>query len=221
VQPSGSTVPSNLLRFSIRFAAPVEGPVLRRLVLSRAGGERIDAPFLEQELWSADGRVLTVLMHPGRVKQGLTAREERGPILSEGDDLTLTLDDQPIKRWRTGPRDDRGPATSTWTLLPVRMGKRQPLVVALDAPIDGLNVDYLAVADERGRRVHGRARLSDGETHWTFTPDATWRGGTYRLVVRGTLEDPSGNRANSRFETAVDATPGRPLDTMREFAPTP
>jgi hypothetical protein len=150
VQPSGSTVPANLLRFSIRFAAPVDGRVLPKLALSRAGGERIDAPFLEQELWSADGRVLTVLMHPGRVKQGLIAREERGPILSEGDDLTLTLDGQPIKRWRAGPGDDRGPAPSAWTLLPVRIATRQPLVVVLDAPIDGLDADYLAVADEHG-----------------------------------------------------------------------
>lgn len=221
VQPSGSTVPANLLRFSIRFTGPVDSPVLPKLALSRVGGERIDAPFLEQELWSADGRVLTVLMHPGRVKQGLIAREERGPILSEGDDLMLTLDDRPIKRWRAGPVDERGPVPSAWTLLPVRVATRQPLVVVLDAPIDGLAVDHLAVTDERGRRLSGRARLSDGETRWTFTPDATWRGVTYRLVVRGTLEDPSGNRTGSRFETAVDAPPGPPLDTMREFAPTP
>lgn len=221
VQPSGPTVPANLLRFSIRFTAPVEGSVLPKLALLRADGERIDAPFLEQELWSADGRVLTVLMHPGRVKQGLIAREELGPILSEGDDVALTLGGHPIKRWRAGPVDDRGPAPLTWMLSPVRVATREPLVVVLDAPIDGLDADYLAVADERGRRLKGRARLSDGETRWTFAPEATWRGGTYRLVVRGTLEDPSGNRPDSRFETTTDAPPGSPVDTVREFAPTP
>lgn len=31
VRPSGSEVPANLLRFSIEFAAPVEGPVLPRI----------------------------------------------------------------------------------------------------------------------------------------------------------------------------------------------
>lgn len=220
VQPSGSMVPANLLRFSIRFAGPVGDPVLPRLTLSRAPGDRIHGPFLEQELWSADGRVLTVLLHPGRVKRGLIAREERGPILVEGDDVALLLDGRPIQRWRVGPFDDRGPLPSAWTLLPVRVGTRHPLTVVLDAPIDALDVDYLAVADGSGRRVSGRARLSDGETRWRFTPDERWRDARYRLLVRGTLEDPSGNRPNSRFETAGPASQGPPLDTVLEFSAT-
>ena len=49
-------------------------------------------PFLEQELWSPSGKILTVMMHPGRVKTGLKARDEKGPILSVGDDVALALD---------------------------------------------------------------------------------------------------------------------------------
>lgn len=217
VQPSGPTVPANLLRLSIRFAAQVESPVLPRLALLRPDGSRIEEPFLEQELWSADGRVLTVLMHPGRVKQGLKAREERGPILLVGDDVTLTLDGRPIKRWSAGPADETGPAPSAWTLSPVRAASTRPLVVLLDAPIDGRDADYLAIADDRGRRVAGRGRLSQGESTWSFTPAAPWRAGTYRLVARGTLEDPAGNRLGSRFETSVSAPPGPPVDTVIPF----
>src|SRR5215468_8872049 len=76
VQPSGPEVPANLLRLSIRFAAQVEGPLLPRLSLLRADGTQVQAPFLEQELWSPSGRILTVMMHPGRVKTGLKARDE-------------------------------------------------------------------------------------------------------------------------------------------------
>src|ERR1700732_3594639 len=68
VQPSGTHVPANLLRISIRFATGVEGPLLPRIILLRADGRKIREPFLEQELWSRDGNVLTILMHPGRVK---------------------------------------------------------------------------------------------------------------------------------------------------------
>src|SRR3954471_1748115 len=91
VQPSGPRVPANLLRISIRFATQVEGPLLPRITLLRTDGSKIQEPFLEQELWSPDGRVLTVLMHPGRVKSGLRAREQMGPILSVGDDVSLAL----------------------------------------------------------------------------------------------------------------------------------
>src|SRR5262249_36269604 len=150
------------------------------------------APFLEQELWSADGKVLTLLMHPGRVKTGLKARAELGPILSVGDDVSLALDGVPIKQWHVGTTDEAGPVTSAWKLSAVDAGSRQPLVVTLDGPIDGQDTNYLAVADVRGHRVAGRARFTIGESSWTFTPDLPWRAGAYKLVVRGTLEDSAG-----------------------------
>jgi len=218
VQPSGPEIPANLLRISIRLADQVEGPLLPRLSLLRADGRQVEEPFLEQELWSPSGRILTVLLHPGRVKTGLKALDEKGPILSVGEDVALALDGAPIKRWRVGPADEIGPIASAWTMSAVRVESKQPLVVALDGPIDGRDADYLAIADVRGRRVAGRARLTNGERTWTFTPSAPWRPGAYKLVVRGTLEDPAGNRLGSRFETSIDSPPGAPVDAVVLFA---
>ena len=218
VQPSGAEVPANLLRFSIRFEAQVEGPMLRRLALLRADGMQIQEPFLEQELWSPDGKLLTVMMHPGRVKTGLIAHDERGPMLSPGEDVTLALDGQPIKQWRVGPANAVGPAVSGWKISAVRVGSSQPIVVTLNEPIDGRDADYLAIADERDRRMAGRARLTNGESTWTFTPSEPWRPGAYKLVVRGTLEDPVGNRLGSNFETSIYSPPGPPVDAVVPFA---
>src|SRR5262245_61049927 len=218
VQPSGPEVPANLLRFSIRFEAQVEGPMLRRLALWRADGTRIQAPFLEQELWSPDGKLLTVLMHPDPVTQGLVARDERGPILSTGEDVILALDGHAIKQWRVGPANTVGPAASAWKISAVRVGSRQPIVVTLGGPIDGRDADYLAIADERDRRVAGRAQLANGESTWTFVPSSPWRTGAYKLVVRGALEDPSGNRLGSQFETPIHSPSGPPVDAVIPFA---
>ena len=217
VQPSGPEVPANLLRFSIRFEAQVEGPVLRRLALLRADGIPIREPFLEQELWSPDGKLLTVLMHPGRVKSGLIAHDERGPILSPGEDVTLALDGHAIKQWRVGPADTVGPAVSAWKISAVRVGSRRPIVVTLDKPIDGLDADYLAIADARDRRVAGGVQLANGESTWTFVPNSPWRAGAYKLVARGTLEDPAGNRLGSHFETPIDSPSGPPVDAVIPF----
>ena len=217
VQPSGPEVPANLLRISIGFAAPVEGPLLPRLALLRADGRQIQEPFLEQELWSPSGKILTVMMHPGRVKSGLNARDEKGPILSVGDDVALTLDGLPIKRWSVGPADEIGPVASAWKVSAVRAESKQPFVVALDGPIDGRDADYLAIADARDRRVAGRAQLTNGENTWTFTPKVPWRAGAYKLVARGTLEDPAGNRLGSRFETSIYSPPGPPVDAVVPF----
>src|SRR5262245_22581655 len=218
VQPSGSEVPSNLLRISISFAAQVEGPLLPRLSLLRADGSRVAEPFLEQELWSRSGRILTVLMHPGRVKTGLKAHDEKGQILAVGDDVALALDGVPIKRWKVGPADNTGPIVAAWRISAVRVGSKQALAVDLDAPIDGRDADYLAIVDVRGRRVDGRAQLTNCESSWTFTPSAPWHAGAYKLVVRGTLEDPAGNRPGSRFETSIHSPPAPPVDAVVPFA---
>lgn len=222
VQPSGGHVPANLLRISIRFGGPVDGSLLPRLALLRADGSTIEAPFLPQELWSPDGTVLTLLLHPGRVKTGLNAREELGPILEAGEEVTLALDGRPLQRWQVDPADAQGPLVATWRLAPVRAGSRQALAVTLDGPVDGRAAGYMAVADERGRRVDGKAVLVDGESRWIFTPAHPWRAAPYRLVVRGTLEDAAGNRVNGRFETpfgsaAEGAGVAAAADVVRPF----
>jgi hypothetical protein len=218
VQPSSAEVPANLLRISLRFATQVEGAVLPRVSLLRADGKEIQEPFLKQELWSPDGKVLTILLHPGRVKSGLNARDAMGPILLTGHDISLAFDGHPIRRWRVGPKDDAGPNTAKWKLHSVQAESRQPLVVVFDRPIDGQDADYLAIADASGRRVAGRVRLTAGESVWTFAPDVAWRVGAYELVARGTLEDPAGNRLGSRFETSIDSPAGPALDAVVPFA---
>lgn len=218
VRPSGPAVPANLLRLSLRFDRPPAGPVLPRLSLLRADGRPIEAPFLEQELWSPDGRTLTVLLHPGRVKTGLAARDRLGPLLVEGDVVSLALDGRPLRRWHVAAPDEQGPSPASWILSSVRAGTRRPLVVTLDGPLDALDAGYVAVADAQGRRVPGQARLSDGEGTWTFTPAAPWRAGAHALRVRGTLEDASGNRLGGRFETPGPSPDGTPPDVIVPFA---
>jgi hypothetical protein len=217
VQPSAPEVPANLLRISIEFAAPVEGPVLSRIALLHADGRPVQEPFLQQELWSPNGRILTVLMHPGRVKTGLNARAEMGPILAVGDEVALALDGRPIQRWIVGAARENGPVPSAWKLSPISVATKQALVVVLDGPIDGRDADYLAIADSRNRRVDGRAQLKDGESVWTFSPSAPWQAGEYKLVARGTLEDPAGNRLGGHFETAIDTPSGPVADAAIPF----
>lgn len=201
VQPSGPEVAANLLRISLVFAQPVGEPVLPRLELRQANGYVIDKPFLEQELWSPSGKILTVLLHPGRVKNGLIAHDTVGPVLHAGESVVLTLDGQEIKRWKVGSIDRDGPRPSGWSVGSVLAGTREPLVVELDAPIDGRDVDYLAVANSSNRRIQGRAQLEVGEKKWTFTPDAPWNELRYTLAVFRNLEDASGNQLNGHFES--------------------
>lgn len=221
VSPSGLVAPENLLRISIQFDAAPEGRVLSHLSLASRDGKPLHEPFLDQELWSPDGRVLTVLLHPGRVKTGLIAHEQFGAILAEGETVQLMLDGQPLRRWVVGPRDEQGPRPDDWRLSPVRAGRRDPLVVRLDGPIDAREAGYVAVVDARHRRVAGRQELLEGERVWRFTPATAWSAGPYQLVARGTLEDPAGNRLNSRFERDADQPPEPAADVAIPIEVTP
>jgi hypothetical protein len=217
VQPSADHVPANLLRISLSFARPVDGDVLSRLALVRSDGSAIQAPFLPQELWSPDGTVLTLLLHPGRVKTGLQARAALGPILSTGETVILTFDGRPLRTWQVDADDTEGPDVAAWRIAPVGAGSRQALVVALDAPVDGRAAGHIGVADARGRRVPGKAVLGSGEDRWIFIPTRPWRPGRYRLVVGATLEDAAGNRPHGRFETEPGAGMEPAADQVRDF----
>ena len=207
VRPSGPTVPANLLRLSLVFDRPAAGAVLPSLELIDAAGRPIPAPFLEQELWSPDGRVLTLLLHPGRVKSGLLAHDLEGPLLTQGQVVTLRRHGDPLKRWRVGPARLQAIDPARWRVGPPPAQSRRPLVVALDGPIDAMDADLMALEGAAGLRVTGVARLSHGEAAWRFTPARPWAAGVYRLVVHPELEDPSGNRVAQAFEHAATPDP--------------
>lgn len=199
-RPTGPSIPANLLRLSVSFAKPPAGPILSRLALVRDDGSKIEEPFLDQELWSPDGRILTVLMHPGRVKTGLVANERLGRALVPGRGATLTLDGDRIGHWMIDPPDTAAPDPRSWRVLSPQAGTREVVVVQLDGPVDALAGDLIAIRDAHGNRVGGTGRLSAGEAEWRFTPQSAWRGERYVVVASPDLEDPSGNRPGQDFE---------------------
>lgn len=207
VRPTGVSVPANLLRLSIAFARPPQGGVLSRLALVRDDGSKVEEPFLDQELWSPDGRILTVLMHPGRVKTGLIANESLGRALMPGHTATLTFDGRRIGRWRIAAPDVAPPDPSAWRVAAPPAGSRETLVVGLDGPVDAMSADLIAVRDAGGARVAGTAQLGAGETVWRFTPRESWRAERYTVVAAPDLEDPSGNRPGQDFEHTPGEAP--------------
>ena len=208
VRPTSATVPANLLRLSIAFEQRPAGAVLLRLVLRLADGRIVDEPFLNQELWSPDGRILTVLMHPGRVKTGLVASERLGRALVPGQRVTLELDGRALRTWTVTAADGSPPDPARWSIARQPASPSGALSVTLDGQVDAFDADLIAVRAADGHRVAGRGLLADGETVWRFTPTGAWKPGRYSVVAAPTLEDPSGNRPGSPFEHRPGAEDG-------------
>ena len=206
ILPSGAAVPENLLRIELEFDRAYDvAPQAVDARLFDEDGEAIDNAFLDLSLPSADGRHLTLLMHPGRVKTDVGPNRALGRALKAGRRVTLVVASPwssiPSRRtWQVVEPDVEGPSPGLWRAAAPVAGARAPLRVALDAPLDARGADLIAVRNSRGDRIAGAARLEDGEVVWVFTPTHPWTPGAYDIVVHPSLEDPAGNRTCGAFE---------------------
>lgn len=237
VYPTTPRVPANLLKFYLRFSAPMrEGrEVLERIRLVDDAGAEVPAPWRMTELWNADATRLALGIHPGRIKQGVSLREVEGPVLQAGRRYTLivpcTLRDaagRPLVEefrhdFEVGPEDHALPRIDTWRVAPPTAGSRAPLVIEFGEPLDPyLAARCLVVIDARGAAVEGTVAIGDGESSWRFTPRGPWRGETYWVVVDDVLEDLAGNTPRRPFDldtAAGDAGPPAGADAAAPREP--
>jgi hypothetical protein len=208
IHPAGPEVPENLLRIELRFDRPQRLPFdSRRLALLDARGDEIPRALLDLTLPSSDGRRLTVLLDPGRVKRDVGPNVDAGRALVAGETVSLRVLDEPpgraptVKTWHVAPALSRPLEVEAWRWRPPRAGSREALVVDLRAPISSTGEVLIAVLDGSGRRVAGRTALGPNDAQWRFVPAKPWRREAYRVVAHPDLEDPAGNRRCAAFET--------------------
>ncbi|MBK9168222.1 MAG: hypothetical protein IPM24_12250 [Bryobacterales bacterium] len=218
IYPSTAVWPENQLKFYVEFTRPMSrGEAFQRLHLLDGQGQRIEAPFLElaEELWDPDGRRLTVLFDPGRIKRGLVPHEAAGTPLRAGGRYTIAVDaawrdaegvalrQRYTKEIRVVEADRTPPDPKTWQIEAPAEGTRDALLVTFPEPMDrGLLERVIRVERDR-TRVPGRVEISGNETRWQFVPEASWTAGRYLLRAEAILEDLAGNRLNRPFDVDV------------------
>jgi hypothetical protein len=219
IAPSADKWPENTLRVYLQFSTPMtRGGIYQYLQLLQEDGKPVKWPFLEldEELWSPDGKRLTLLFDPGRVKRGLKPREEDGPILEEGKKYTLVVSakwkdehGQPLKaEVRKSifalPPDDRPVDPDQWKIVaPTK--DRPVLQVTFEKPLDrALAKRMLSVLGPDGKPLPFEGTVAADERSWSLA-DSTlaWKPGTYQLVADTRLEDVCGNRIGQAFEVDV------------------
>ena len=217
VYPSGPEVPANHLKFYLVFSEPMQpGNIFKYFKLLDARGVEVSEPFRETELWSVDGRRLTLWFHPGRQKTGVNLNVEIGPVLSAGQRYTLVIaGDWPSQRgvplgraieksFRAGPADHRQLDARVWQLEPPAASTRGKLRLTFPKAHDwALLQSQLWVETASGKRVPGQIEIGTGELRWSFEPAQAWRAGNYRLAMGSVLEDLAGNSLARPFEVDV------------------
>jgi hypothetical protein len=216
IYPTSDRVPANLLKLYIEFSAPMsDGEAERRVHLVDAKGREIAAAFLhvDEELWDASRKRLTVLFDPGRIKRGLRSNLEDGAPLAGGRTFRVVID----KDWRdgegrplvesasktllVGEADRTSPDARQWDVEAPVAGTTRPLSVRFDEPLDRALVErWINVTDAAGNPVAGTATIGEREATWSFVPSQAWNGSAYQVMVDPRIEDLAGNTPAFLFD---------------------
>jgi hypothetical protein len=224
VHPSADQLPENLLRWYIEFSEPMEpGRALEHVHLVDEAGAKVRGAFLEldEELWDASRRRITILFDPGRVKRGLKQNLEMGAPLVAGRRYRLVIDaawpdarGAPLKsgyerQFFAGPADRMSPTPARWTMRMPKAGSRAPLLVTFDGVIDHVLGSRLQVLSSDGKAIRGVGSMIDNDGGWTFAPSEPWSGHEYEVRVPEALEDVAGNGLTRLFDVDQLAQPSR------------
>jgi hypothetical protein len=224
VYPSADALPENQLKFYVFFSAPMRrGEAWQHVRLLSADGTAIELPFLElnEELWNRDNTRLTILFDPGRIKRGLLPLKEIGPSIQAGKQYTLVIardwpdgNGAPLaaefrKQFRVTPPDRTPPDPKKWRVSHPASGGTAALTIDFPKPMDYALLQHSIDVAGPGGTVAGSITVDRNETRWSFTPDAPWVAGDYRLVIQTTLEDLAGNHILRAFD----------VDTFKRVAP--
>jgi hypothetical protein len=219
LSPAARSIPANTLRLYVTFDHPARGVVSTRdLRLLDDADRTIDGAFMDfgQDLWSPDGRRLTVLFDPGRVKRGVEGDGESAAPLQVGHSFTVEVSGKRF-HYEITPAVRTAINPHTWRLALPKAESREALTVNFEREMDdALLRDQLVVEDSRGRTQSGQMTVSSSGRVWSWRPKHGWHIGTYRLVVGNNLEDVSGNRVGE----ALDHEVGLP-DIARESVAVP
>jgi len=223
VYPSSDLVPENLLKFYVYFSNPMRGgDVYKHVQLVDAAGNPVEQGFVETvpELWDPSMQRVTVICHPGRIKQGLDMREQIGPALRNGEEFRLVVDagmqdasGAPLvagfeKSFAVGDADRTSPVPTAWDITAPVPGSSEPLRVSFGEPLEHALLERMVTVRLRdGTAVPGSVRVTASETVWEYVPRGAWKAGDYLLVAHIALEDLAGNQLNRPFDVRPGDTP--------------
>lgn len=230
--PSADSLPGNLLKMYLLFSRPMqEGHSLQYIKLTDGKGDSLPGIFLEMpsELWNPGRTMLTLWLHPGRIKRGLQPNKLLGPPLVKGrqyavviskqwpDEEGETLAQEYTKKIITVPEDRQSPSVDKWQIIPPVAGSTRALEVRLDEPLDYiLLTETISITGPHGAEVSGTIQIPKGEKLFYFTPSAAWKPGDYKLLVEARLADLAGNSMNRLFDVDLTHKPAT-LDSKKIF----
>ncbi len=230
ISPDVREIPANTLKLYIDCSHPMEqGDFLRQVTLQKKDGSAVAGAFRETELWSPDGKRLTLMFHPGRQKTGVNLNVDEGPVLVAGERYTLLISGQ----WRSDEgvplgkeaafviepvaADHAQPDPQRWHVSPPKKQTRERLTILTDEIFEPAIFSRALKVQRHGESITGAAKAEIADlkrTAWTFLPEREWQAGIYEIHIDPLLEDLAGNNLVRPFE--VDVSQAQPAPAMKQ-----
>lgn len=208
-----SNLPANALKVYLTFSTPMEqGVMLEKLHLMDDEAQPVSGPFRETELWSPDGRRLTVWFHPGRQKTAVQLGEDEGPVLRPQAHYELIVDGS----WRTTTGkalganvshnfattavDHQSPDPSSWRVTTHQEAMHTIIHVQFDEPLDAEMIPSALSLSNHTGPIAARCEAAANGSSATLTTDSILTTGSYVLHIDPLLEDLAGNNLQHPFE---------------------
>jgi hypothetical protein len=224
VFPRVDEVPENLLRIHLQFREPPDvvafNGAVQLLGCDRSPIRDAFVHFAEGGLWEPEGRVVSLLLHPGRLKSGLAMGRRLGSILQAGCEHAVRLDLATLfettgpapsvfeHRFRVGPAwRDPLPMGTVGGDLPT-VGSTRPLRVRFSRALDaGSAAGAFTLLNPSGAHTPIRPTFAALDRTICLKPKTRWSAGTYRLLIDQSLEDLAGNRMDEPFQRETRHAP--------------
>lgn len=217
--PRATVLPKNLLRFYVYFDHAMDTATSAgQIEIRTSSGKVLDDLLLQSRapLWSEDGRRLTLILDPGRIKTGLSHAHQPDSGFKVGEEFTLVIGQGFTTetgcemaavfehQFFIARADTTPPNPKNWVLNAPSAMSRDPLTVSFKKPLDHLSLAYrIRVKTITGQSIPGAISLGKDDEHWIFTPSEVWAEGPYNLVIDSRLEDLAGNRPTGLFDAPV------------------
>jgi hypothetical protein len=215
VYPQNTNLPSNILLFHLFFSEPMrqDAQAYNYVNIIDEKGQKIPFAWRQKASWADSGKQLVLMIHPGRIKQGINYATESGNLFEPGKYYTLQTDSGLLtlkggisarifrKKIHIIKPDRQSPGFSgKGNPQMIRTGSRQAVLIAFNEPMDYGSVGIgLYVLDKNGTRIPGTFKLS-GDSTSLFTPGEAWQAGTYRVMYNEYLADLASNHIGRLFE---------------------
>lgn len=211
--PMSDTIPYNTLFFHVRFSEPMldDRYAYKYVKVYDENGVERERPWRQKSFWLDNNKLLVLMIHPGRVKNGI---HYESPLFDSGKHYTIkietdiqdangqTLTAEYTQQYFVNGEDRICPKAEIVRKVLPRAKTQEPIMLSFSESMDHASVtDGTIICDGAGNPVPCIVRASANDSHYQVIPVQNWQKGKYTLVLKSSVYDVAANRIRRPFET--------------------